>query len=195
MKEILFGAGLALELVYAGLFWLTLKRPGFRFWPPPHACSWQFILAWFLAGVVAAIFLYLGLLDFNGAFLPAFFSRLPAALACFLLGAGIGFWGSFHFGLRATLGLGDRLVTSGPYRFTRNPQYIGDSLNILGYMLLTNTWLVWVLGIAGILLNYLAPFTEEPWLEQRFGQEYLEYRRQVPRFLGLPRKVNPIHDG
>ena len=185
MKEILFFSALTMEVVYTGLFLLTLKRPGFRFWPPPRALSWQFFLAWFLAGVVGVIFLLLGLMDFNSAFLPGFFTRLPAALVFFLLGMAIGVWGSFHFGLRATLGLGVRLVTSGPYRFTRNPQYICDSANIIGYMILTNTWMVWILGLVGLLLNCLAPFTEEPWLEQRFGQAYVDYRRKVPRFFGM----------
>ena len=185
MIPILFAIALALEIVYLGLFWLTLRRPGFRFWPPPSARSWQFFAAWIIAGVVSAIFLLLGAADFNSAFLPFFQRRLPFALAMFGLGSAFGTWASLTFGLRNTLGLGDRLVTHGPYRFTRNPEYIGDSLNILGYMVLTNSWMVWVLGLLGVGLNIMAPFAEEPWLEERFGEEYRSYKQSVPQFFGL----------
>ena len=188
MIPILFTIALALEIVYLGLFWLTLRRPGFRFWPPPCARSWQFFTAWFVAGVVAAIFLLLGAADFDSACLPIFQQRLPAALALFGVGSVFGTWASITFGLRNTLGLGVRLVTHGPYRYTRNPEYIGDSLNILGFMVLTNSWMVWVLGLLGVALNILAPFTEEPWLEERFGAEYRAYTQAVPRFIHLGRR-------
>jgi protein-S-isoprenylcysteine O-methyltransferase Ste14 len=174
---ILFFTALALEIIYLGLFWLTLRRPGFRFWPPPAARSWQFFAAWSIAGV--------GMADFNSACLPIFQHRLPFALALFGLGSVLGTWASLTFGLGNTLGLGVRLVTSGPYRFTRNPEYIGDSLNILGYMLLTNSWMVWIVGALGVVLNIMAPFTEEPWLEERFGAEYRTYKQSVPRFIRL----------
>jgi protein-S-isoprenylcysteine O-methyltransferase Ste14 len=38
------------------------------------------------------------------------------------------------------------------------------------------------------LWHLVVPFAEEPWLAQQFGSEYEEYRRTVPRFLGLPRQ-------
>ena len=99
----------------------------------------------------------------------------------------IGTWSFLSLGLRTTLGLGDKLIAKGPYRFSRNPQYLGDSLSIIGYMVFTNSAMVWVVGFLGVLLNFLAPFTEEPWLEERFGAAYLEYKRLVPRFIGLKR--------
>jgi protein-S-isoprenylcysteine O-methyltransferase Ste14 len=135
-------------------------------------------------------FLFLGLLDFDSFFLPQLRLRFPLALPFFFCGVVMGFWGSATFSLRSTLGLGDRLITTGPYKYTRNPQYIGDSLNIMGYMVLTNSWMVWIIGILGVMLNILAPFTEEPWLEEQFGKEYLEYKRRVPRFIRLGKSVN-----
>ena len=192
MILLLFFIALVLEIAYLGLFWLTLRRPGFRFWPPPSARSWQFFAAWLAAGVVSAIFLLLGAADFNSACLPIFQHRLPLALALFGLGSALGTWAWLSFGLRATLGLGKQLVTRGPYRYTRNPEYIGDSLNILGYMVLTNSWMAWVLGILGLALNILAPFTEEPWLEERFGAEYLAYKEAVPRFTRLGRRKTAV---
>ena len=100
----------------------------------------------------------------------------------------VGVWASMSFPFRATIGLGDKLITRGPYRYSRNPQYIGDSLNIAGYILLMNSWMVGIIGILGVVLNLLAPFTEEPWLEDRFGDDYRDYKRRVPRFLGCRTK-------
>jgi protein-S-isoprenylcysteine O-methyltransferase Ste14 len=182
MAVTLFMIAVCLELIYILLFILTIRQPGFRFWPPPKAFSWQFFLAWLMAGVVGAFCLFLGMLDYNSGFLPHILLRLPFALVFSLAGTGIGCWGATVFNLRSTLGLGKRLVTRGPYQFTRNPQYLCDSLNALGFMILANSWMVWVIGILGIILNLLAPLTEEPWLEAHFGDEYRVYKRRVPRF-------------
>jgi protein-S-isoprenylcysteine O-methyltransferase Ste14 len=184
MNLVLFSIAVAFELVYLLLFVLTIRLPGFRFWPPPSSRSWQFFSAWLMAGIVAVNFLFLGILDFDSSFFPDLRLRFPAAMIFFVIGSALGTWSSAVFGLRATIGLGDELITKGPYRYTRNPQYIGDSLNIVGYMILTNSWMVWIIGTLGVILNILAPFTEEPWLEERFGGSYLEYKDRVPRFIG-----------
>lgn len=184
MNLTLLGTAVVFELIYLLLFSLTIKRPGFRFWPPPSPRSWQFLATWLIAGIVAVNFLFLGLLDFDSAFFPGLRTRLPVAMLFFVSGSALGIWSSLFFGLRAILGLGDTLIIKGPYRYTRNPQYISDSLNIIGYIILTNSWMVGLIGILGVALNLLAPFTEEPWLTERFGDAYLEYKRQVPRFIG-----------
>ncbi len=181
---VLFIIAVVLELVYILLFVLTIKLPNFRFWPPPSARSWQFFSAWLMAGIVVINGVFLGLLDFDSSFLPSLRIRLPVALIFFIFGSIIGSWGYMAFGLRATLGLGDKLIINGPYHYTRNPQYIGDSMNMVGYMIITNSWMVWIIGLMGIALNILAPYTEEPWLEKRYGESYRQYKKNVPRFFG-----------
>ncbi len=183
----IFFAAVAIELVYIALFVMTIRMPGFRFWPPPGARSWQFFTAWILALLAAVAFLILGLADFDSFLLPPFWERLPFALAIIIPASLFGSWASLSFNLRTTLGLGDRLFTGGPYRLTRNPQYICDSLNILGCIVLANSWMALVLGALAIALNALAPFTEEPWLEERFGESYREYKRRTPRFFRISR--------
>jgi hypothetical protein len=183
MKWELFLMAVFLELIYVLLFMLTIKLPHFRFWPPPSAISWQFFLAWLMVGVVGLCGIWLGFLDMDSGFLPDLRFRLPVAGIFFVIGNSLGGWGNLALGFRATLGLGNKLVLKGPYRYTRNPQYIGDSLIIGGFMLLMNSWMVWVIGILALLLNYLAPFTEEPWLETLYGESYREYKHQVPRFV------------
>ncbi len=185
MKLILFATALVFELIYLLMFAITLRGHSFRFWPPPSPQSWQFFASWSIALIVAVDFLFLGLLDFDSSWLPHFWLRLPVALIMFLPASAVGMWIYAVFPYRATMGLGNRLITNGPYHYSRNPQYLCDSLGILGYMVLTNSWMVWVLGTLGVILNLLAPFTEELWLEERFGDEYLEYRARVPRFIRL----------
>jgi hypothetical protein len=108
-------SALLLEVIYIGLFILTIKMPAFRFWPPPTARSWQFFMAWIVVAIVAILFFLLGLFDYDSFILPGILIRLPFALALFIVGGAIGGWASLSFPIRATIGLGDRLVTGGPY--------------------------------------------------------------------------------
>ncbi|HTX80065.1 MAG TPA: isoprenylcysteine carboxylmethyltransferase family protein, partial [Longilinea sp.] len=151
--------------------------------------SWQFFASWFLALVVAVNFIFLGLLDFDSFWLPHLWLRLPVVLVLFLFTSAIGIWIETVFPFRTTISLGNKLITNGPYRFSRNPQYIVDSLSALGYMILTNSWMAWIIGTLGIILNIMAPYTEEPWLEERFGEEYREYKARVPRFIRLGKRI------
>lgn len=187
MNLLLFFIALGFELIYILMFALTIRGPHFRFWPPPSARSWQFFVAWLLAAVVGVIFLFLGVLDFESFQFSSFWGRLPVAMSLLVLASLLGIWIYAVFPFRATMGLGNRLITRGPYRYSRNPQYISDSMSILGYMILTSSWMVWVIGILGVILNLMAPLTEEPWLEERFGDAYRAYRAETPRFFRLGR--------
>ncbi len=189
MSLVLFAIALVFELIYFLLFALTIRGRGFRFWPPPSHRSWQFFVSWLLALVVAVNFLFLGVLDFDSFLLPGFWVRFLVAMALFIFASLMGIWVYAAFPLRATIGLGNRLITTGPYCYTRNPQYLCDSLSIVGYMLLTNSWMVWVIGVLGVFLNIMAPFTEEPWLEERFGEEYRKYKTQVPRYIHFGKMI------
>jgi hypothetical protein len=115
MNLILFSTTVILEFTYGLLFILTIKLSGFRFWPPPSPRSWQFFFSWFIAILVAVNFLFMGLLDFDSFVLPHFWPRFPSALVLFLFASVIGFWSFSTLGLRATIGLGDKLITDGPY--------------------------------------------------------------------------------
>ena len=77
-----------------------------------------------------------------------------------------------------------KLVACGVYTRVRNPMMIGVVFVLLGEALLFGSLpiLVWCLiFVQGCLV--LIPFWEEPDLERRFGKTYLEYKRQVPRWI------------
>lgn len=76
------------------------------------------------------------------------------------------------------------LVTSGPFRWVRNPIYLGDVLIFLGVAEVTkNIWFV-VLGLvfAG-LVTWLAILPEERHLEAKFGDEYRAYKAKTRRWI------------
>jgi protein-S-isoprenylcysteine O-methyltransferase Ste14 len=88
-----------------------------------------------------------------------------------------------------------RLVVRGPYRHVRNPMISGVVLVLFGEALLlrSSSHLVWAMTFFGINALYI-PLLEEPLLEQRFGADYREYCRNVPRLLPRLRPWRR-HDG
>ncbi len=76
------------------------------------------------------------------------------------------------------------LVIAGPYRFTRNPMYVGMALLTMALGLLLNTWWPIVLLVPTLILVQVFVITrEERYLRRRFGAEYETYTRQVRRWL------------
>lgn len=77
-----------------------------------------------------------------------------------------------------------RLVTSGPYRFSRNPMYVGLTLTYVGLALLIDTaWPLFVLPVVLSLLMVLVVRREERYLERAFGEAYRSYRQRVRRWV------------
>jgi protein-S-isoprenylcysteine O-methyltransferase Ste14 len=75
------------------------------------------------------------------------------------------------------------LITSGPYRFTRNPLYIVLTLaQITAAVWLDNLWILLLVVASVIVITRYAITREELYLEQLFGQEYLRYKRRVRRW-------------
>ena len=74
-----------------------------------------------------------------------------------------------------------RLLTTGPFRYCRNPMTFGTILAYLGLSIAATTivGILIVAALASLLLVYLKRM-EEKELAERFGEEYLAYRRDVP---------------
>ena len=76
------------------------------------------------------------------------------------------------------------LVTRGPYRLSRNPGYLALSLLYVGIgVAADNLWIVAGLVPILIVMHYGVIFREEQYLERAFGEEYLQYKASVRRWL------------
>ena len=81
----------------------------------------------------------------------------------------------------------DVLATTGPYRFTRNPLYLGSTVLALGLVVAANAWLLALLAVLMLVGVYLPVIRqEEQFLAARFGPAFDAYAAQVPRL--LPRR-------
>ena len=76
------------------------------------------------------------------------------------------------------------IVTSGPYRLTRNPGYLGMALVYTGIALLVGAlWTLVALLPALAVIDRAVIAREERYLEAKFGQDYLAYKAQVRRWV------------
>ena len=109
-------------------------------------------------------------------------------IALIVIGVVFGFWAVFLF-RRANTGVvpftaATFLVLRGPYRYTRNPMYVGMALVLLGsavYLASLAPFLVLPLFI--LFINNRFILAEEAMLEEAFGEAYREYKARVRRWL------------
>ena len=184
MTEFVFVLVVASEVLLLASLVLSIASPDKRVWPPPRRRSWQFWFTWCFTSVALGGAVLLGLLDWNTFVFPPSV-RFPLGILLTAGGLSFGYWGLRTLGTHASLGLDGEFVLAGPYRWSRNPQYVGDIVALLGYGILSNSLVVFVAALLGASWFVLAPFAEEPWLRQRFGGRYDEYVRRVPRFVGM----------
>ena len=80
-----------------------------------------------------------------------------------------------------------KLTLAGPYRWGRNPQYLGWILFLLGFAL--TDWSPWCgVALAVVVVSlHLLVLIEEEHLKRVFGEPYLEFLRRVPRYFGRRR--------
>ena len=76
------------------------------------------------------------------------------------------------------------MITSGPYKFTRNPMYVGVTSVSLGIAILFGTLIMFLAPLAFFLtINFTFISKEEKLLENLFGQNYIDYKKKVRRWL------------
>ena len=76
------------------------------------------------------------------------------------------------------------IVDTGPYRFTRNPIYLGMVLGVIGLAIALNSpWLLLTLVPFALVIRYGVVAREEAYLEREFGDVYRHYRARVRRWL------------
>ena len=167
-------------LLLAGAAWCVVF-PARRIYPM-NSKGGVYYLMWLMFWFVFGSNFALVVLDWNtGAWEGPLRFMLGVPIA--LLGGGLVSWGITTLGVRNTSALPDGLITSGPYAFTRNPQYVGDILLFTGVSVIANSEMVLVTHVLTSLVFVVAPLAEEPWLDGQYGDPYREYRSRVPRFL------------
>jgi protein-S-isoprenylcysteine O-methyltransferase Ste14 len=123
----------------------------------------------------------------------------PAVVGGALIAAGLALWAR-TVALFAKVGQGTlapwdptrRLVVRGPYRHVRNPMISGVISILFGEAALLGSppLLAWALGFFAVNAVYI-PLAEEPGLVRRFGDDYVRYRENVPRWLPRPTPWDP----
>lgn len=139
--------------------------------------------------VIYALGLAIGILlqrSFPHPMLPAPWSR-PLALVFFLTGL-VGIAAVVAFRRAGTspnpYRSSSQLVTTGIYRVSRNPMYVGFTLGYLAAACWFNSlWLFLLLPVVLLVVLYGVILREERYLERQFGEEYRAYRARVRRWL------------
>lgn len=111
---------------------------------------------------------------------------IGGVLTC--VGGALIFWTKVMF-KKAAQGMGPgsaitTLITSGPFRFSRNPNYLGAGMALLGAAFLFDTlWPVATTLVTLAILDQWMIRPEEQYLSETFGQQYEAYRSRVRRWL------------
>lgn len=118
--------------------------------------------------------------------------QLPAGLGYVLIAAALALdvWAMWTMAKARTNILphraADRLVTEGPFGFSRNPIYLGNALLIVGAgFAIDAVWFLLVAPVAVAAMHNLAILREESHLASRFGPAWDAYAKRTPRWLGL----------
>jgi protein-S-isoprenylcysteine O-methyltransferase Ste14 len=108
---------------------------------------------------------------------------------CVLVGSAVYLWCLWDFavfgrGTPAPIDAPKRLVVQGPYRYVRNPMYVGVLLVIVGWSTLFQSWPIarYAIG-AALFVHLFVILVEEPSLQRRFGDDYDRYREAVGRWI------------
>lgn len=173
-------------VVYATipLFWLLI-HPRVHYWRSRQGSPYRILIPFWIAMwvVVAA-----GTAKWRSlAIYTTPWSWLPSAL---ILGAGVWIYWRSGAGFSASQlgGLpelipGDReqrLITSGIRARVRHPVYLGHLFEMLAWSVGTGLAVCYALTLFGMVTGAVMIRLEDKELEQRFGEEYREYRRRVP---------------
>jgi protein-S-isoprenylcysteine O-methyltransferase Ste14 len=172
-------------LIHFSLFILTIYSilyPKKRVWPPPCKKSWQYIVYWGLFYIGVLFSAWLVVLDYNTWILSSGL-RYIFGLPLIIIGLLILVVGIYTLGIKNTYGLEDRFKIESIYKYTRNPQYLGDIIMLTGLIIFVNSFDLVIIFSIQILTFLLMPFSEEIWLEEKYGKEYLEYKKKTSRFI------------
>jgi protein-S-isoprenylcysteine O-methyltransferase Ste14 len=138
---------------------------------------------WLIGMIVVALLVELPLQ------LPAIVQHQPAGVALIVLGIALSAWARLTFKAQHAeifpwSDAHSALVTNGPFRFSRNPMYLGLLVIGVGAALVAGTWLMWLVPVLLFVLdNFVIIPYEERSMERTFGDAYRAYRSRVRRWI------------
>lgn len=139
-----------------------------------------FIFAFFLMNYLSGLFFPLPASELDSVF-------WVLGVVVFFAGAGLSIWAKITMG--KVWGMPgehnkhrqNKLITTGPFHYTRNPIYLGQVLLLMGYGLALQSYFIFLVLIP-VFYYFVSIEKEEKILEDIFKHEYLEYKKKVPRF-------------
>ena len=162
-------------VIFLALYFLGFYAPGARYLTATHALP----STWIALSTITA---QTGLLDL--AYATALVTFIAVACAC--IGAWLRVWATAYLGagvmndksLRA-----DHVMASGPYRYLRNPLYLGNLLTCAAVSILMPVAGAIVFMVGCTLLTLALVAAEGPHLALQLGSAYSTYRAQIPSFI------------
>ncbi|MEC4684178.1 MAG: isoprenylcysteine carboxylmethyltransferase family protein [Nitrospirota bacterium] len=115
---------------------------------------------------------------------------MAGGLILFVIGAIILPMGMIEFrSLRRSTGQDiSKLITTGIYRWSRNPQFVGWFFMLFGISLAGRSGLAFALtGVFAIVIYLYTILLAEPYLESLYGEEYRLFKLRTARWIGIPR--------
>jgi protein-S-isoprenylcysteine O-methyltransferase Ste14 len=182
------GAVSALLLV-VGLIGGIVSRENnraWRIWPAPPVGSLKSFVFWTLFRTLNIVVLVLSVerLAVVSVEHHLTIGQMGFATASAAAGAAY-FYALWSLGREATYCQASGLATGGVYRWTRNPQYATAIAAFAALGVAADARYATPLAAALVTVYALMAVAEEPWLEARYGREYLDYKAEVPRFINL----------
>jgi protein-S-isoprenylcysteine O-methyltransferase Ste14 len=180
--DAIFDVAAAALVTLNALLIATVFSSSFKLWPTPAQRSWQHYTFWPLFRGGLGLTLIYALLTVHW---PQGYEllRFAIGMGCVAVGFGFTIYGYFDLGIENTYGADQGLVTNGLYRYSRNPQYVASILGFFGTGLANGGVNAVILCGLAILVYVIMPYTEEPWLQQAYGDLYNAYKARTPRFL------------
>ena len=182
MKGLLIVSGLGIAgFTLAAILW-SIAMPSRRIWPPRRFEPLTLLLVWGPTFTLFGILIALGIHGWGELEITGWF-RYGVAVPMIVLSNVAVWYEVSHFGIAQTSGSEGSLRTAGLYRYSRNPQYVADTVMVLGWWLLSAASGAMIVGMAGITVLLAAPFAEESWMREHYGSDYDLYASRVRRFL------------
>ena len=160
----------------------SIAYPAKRIWPPSKKWAWRYIATWFLFYATVTLDVILAFLTWDTWSISSEI-RLFIGIPISIIGGMLVTWGIFTLGIANTYGSRNGFINNGPYQFTRNPQYFGDIILFIGLSLVANSLYVAIFLLLLAITFCITPLSEESWLYEQYGNEYVKYKSDTSRFL------------